>query len=253
MTSTFVVLCPEGVVIAADSRITYQLHPQNHWKIGHIDNVQKIFHLKEPNVCGSYWGLAEIQGKPILQHLQDFEKSQLSRSDDVDSIAKKMKTYLENIAPKIERRMGLHITGYIDNTPKLRHVFHEFWHINGEFVNEDCHAECYLPPLGNKVMYREPKEYPVLFNGDNLVANALFNYAPKFPPYSAIVPHKLSLGDCVELAKLIIGMSIHRLNYFFDQRMQQNKVPKTVGGPIYIATITPEKGFNLSQYDPNKL
>lgn len=117
----------------------------------------------------------------------------------------------------------------IDNAPRLGHVFHESWHPLGEFTNEDCHSE-YHPRYDLMVKYRKPKPYPVLFNGDNVIANALFNYPPY--PYSAIRPIMLSLDDCVELAKLIISTSIQRLNYYFDQRMRRNEIPKTVGGSI---------------------
>jgi hypothetical protein len=142
--------------------------------------------------------------------------------------------------------MGFHVAGYVDSetgrVPHLRHVFRSDWHEPGEFINEDCHIEYHLAPYGDKVSYRKRKDYPILFNGDNLVANALFNFAPMIRPYYNIVPHLLSLSQCIELAKLVISTSIQRLNYFFDIRQFQ-KIPPTVGGGVKIAQITETEGF----------
>lgn len=250
MTSIFTILCPEGIVMAADSRISYQLYPNNPDILGYDDNVKKIYQFETINVGVSYWGLAAFQGETVLEHLEKFDESHANKNDNVDSIAEKLKNYLESIEPKIKRRMGLHVAGYVNNAPKLHHVFHESWNTAGEFENEDCHKEYHIRPYGYTVSYRERREYLALFNGDNLIANALFNYAPLFHPYYAITPLSLRLSDCVELAKLIISTSIYRLNYYFDQRMQQNKIPADVGGPIYLATITKE-GFSLEKYDPD--
>jgi hypothetical protein len=244
--------------MAADSRITYPKDPHNHWNLIFEDNVKKIYECEGLNVGISYWGRASLGGKKMLQILQEFQESLLSQNDNVDSIASKLTQYLGGMTPQIEKgvRMGFHIAGYVETKPKLRHVFHESWHNAGEFTNEDCHTESHFTGgygflEGSKILYRFRKDYPVLFNGDNLVANALFNYAPTLNPYCRIVPHLLKLDDCVELAKLIVSTSIHRLNYYFDQRMRS--IPKTVGGPIYIATITMECGLNLMHYDPSKL
>ena len=79
-----------------------------------------------------------------------------------------------------------------------------------------------------------------MFNGDNLVANALFNYASSIRPYYGIIPQLLSLKECIELAKLVVSTSINRLDYFFDIR-KRDKVPQTVGGQPKLAIIDKEK------------
>jgi hypothetical protein len=141
--------------------------------------------------------------------------------------------------------MGFHVVGYSNGAahraPHLRHVFHSDWHRPGEFTNEDCHTEYHLPN-GDKVLYKVRKEYPTLFNGDNLIANALFNYAPSIRPYYGVVTHLLSLHECIELAKLIISTSIQQLNYFFDLRQFQ-RIQPIVGGGVKMAKITEINGF----------
>ncbi len=77
----------------------------------------------------------------------------------------------------------------------------------------------------------------MLFNGDSLVANLLFNYARKIEPYYDIVPHKLTLNDCEKLATMIIGTSTQRLDYFFDLR-KLTRMRRAVGGGISSAEIT---------------
>lgn len=241
MTSTVTLLCPEGIVLGADMRIT-KIDPHTHQILDYKDGVKKIYRVKKNTQVGiSYWGLAEYRNKKILQHLKDFDRLSVKKDDTVDDIANRLKEYLENVTPSIDCRMGLHVAGYKDGVPRLRHVFHWNWHDPGKFTNEDCHIE-YHRPNGNKVSYRIRKDYPALFNGDNLIANALFNYAPRIQPYYDIVPHLLSLKDCIDLAKLIISVSTQRLNYYFDQRRFQ-KIPPTVGGGITIAKITRNQGF----------
>lgn len=250
MTSTITLLCPKGIVLATDTRETIR-DKYTGDIIKHRDGVQKIYQVKHnTNVGISCWGLAEVvsQGqskKDIVPYLEEFDSSVVEEGDTVDTIAEKLKEKLEGVTPRIDDRMGFHVAGYINSddhkVPHLNHVFHWNWHGPGEFTNEDCHVEYHLPN-GNKVLYKVRKEYPPLFNGDNLVANALFNYAPNIQPYYSIVPHLLSLKDCIELAELVVSTSIQRLNYFFDLTQFQ-KIPPIVGGGVRIATITESNGF----------
>ena len=250
LTSTITLLCPEGIVLATDMRETI-IDKYTGDIIRYRDGVQKIYRVKKNTNAGiSCWGLAEIasqnaQRKDIVPYLKEFDRSSVMRGDTVDVIAEKLKESLESVTPPIDDRMGFHVAGYIDfeghRVPHLRHVFRWDWHNPGKFTNEDCHAEYHLPN-GDRVLYKTRKEYPPLFNGDNLIANALFNYAPNIKPYYDIVPHLLSLRDCIELAKLVVSTSIQRLNYFFDVRQFQ-KIPPIVGGGVRIAKITEINGF----------
>lgn len=252
MTSTFTILCPEGIVLAADSRITYQMYPGNDWKYLYRDDIQKVYPLEKTGMCLSYWGKQPTQDKTMLEHLIAVEDSMFKEEDNVSSVADKLADYFRGIEPPIEHNMGLHIAGFIEGSPALRHVFHESWNLAGEFENENCHEQYHIAPYGNTVSYRTRKKYPVLFNGDNLIAKALFRYAHLIEPYYDIVPDSLNLDHCVRLAKLIISTSISRLNYYFDQRMQQNKIPARVGGPVYIAEMS-EGTIDLKKYDPDTL
>ena len=249
MTTTITLLCPEGIILAADSRETLR-DKYTGEIISYKDKVDKILELSKNRFTGiSCWGLAEIEEdenakKDILPFLKEFESSTINEKDDVDSIAEKLKIRLENVTPPLENRMGFHVAGYVEfdghKIPKLRHVFRT-WHVSGNFTNENCHIEYYYSN-GDKVTYKTEKTYPPLFNGDNFIANALFNYAPNIQPYFRIIPNLLTLEESTELAKLIVSTSIHRLNYFFDIK-QFKKIPATVGGSAKIAKITENEGF----------
>ncbi len=93
---------------------------------------------------------------------------------------------------------------------------------------------------GNKITFRTPKSYPVLFNGDNFVANALFNYAPLLDNRFQIKTDLLSLKEAEELSNLILDVAISRLPYYGPN---QRKILKTTGGKISMARITCKDGF----------
>lgn len=238
LTSTFTILCPEGIVMATDSRIKVR---------GKLFNgIQKIYQMLKTPIGISYWGYVGFNGKIVLEHLKDFEKDYVTDGDTVDHVAEKLKEYLENINPKISDRGGFHLAGCIQQNQsyRLRHVFHETWHNVGEFTNENCHVE-FHDPHGNKIIPHDEKSYPVLFNGDNFVANALFNYAPFVDGGFMIRPELLSLQEAIDLSNLILNWAVRRLTFYFGPN--QRKVLPTTGGQIFVAKITCQNGFEWIQ------
>ncbi len=237
MTSTFTILCSEGIVMGADSRITYQGRT--------FDSVQKIYQMKKTQIGVSYWGYVGFNDhKTVLEHLITFEKICVKTSDTVDDVSEKLKEYLQHISPKISDTGGFHVAGCVNQTAdipyRLRHVFHETWHDVGEFTNENCHIE-YHDSRGNRVAFEKSRKYPVLFNGDNFVANALFNYAPAINNGFRINTDLLTLGEAIELSQLILEIAVKRLAYFFGPN--QRRALPTTGGQIFISKITCKNGF----------
>jgi len=229
--------CPEGIVLAADRRIIF---PGNIF-----DDIDKIYEFSTVQVGGSYWGLATISGRSVLDHLSEFERTSIRSGDDVNSISEKLKSYLENLSPKIKQPMGIHVAGYCKELggelyPQLRHIFHVSWHRDGEFTNEDSNREYHLEN-GTRISHAyEP--FIALFNGDYAVANALFLFLPTLSSKSRrqIILDLLSLAECIGLARLIIHTSSDILNYLFT--LYGEKAIEAVYG-INIATITKEDGF----------
>jgi hypothetical protein len=243
LTSTFTILCPYGIVMAADSVGTIRNHFSNEIeKI--IPNIRKIYCVSKTDFGISFWGLGTVQDKPILDFLAEFEETSVEKTDTLDQVADKLRDHFSKVTPKISERMGLHLAGYVMNegkpTPQLRHIFHETWHLAGDFVAENCHIESLA--ANGRVKFPSYRPYPPLFNGDNAIANCLVNVIPYMNQGSQkIAPASLKLEECIELAELVVGVSIQRLNYYVDA--QYRKVPKTVGGTVYIAKITQAKGF----------
>jgi len=228
--------------MAADSRITL-VDRETGAIQGMIDDIRKIYRVKKNNIGISYWGLATIEGKSMLEFLEELENERIGDEDNVDSIARKLVDCLQKIKPPIDTKMGLHIAGYLQEKenyyPKLRHVFHENWHSAGKFTNEDCHIEFHQK--GKKIRFPSYNSYPVLFNGDNNIANCLFNYIPIISN-QRIRSDLITLDESLDLAEIILSLAIQRLNYYFNP--EGNKIYKSVGGKIYIARIRPKIGFD---------
>lgn len=243
MTSIFTILCPHGIVLSADSAATKR-NPINNEVESIETNFQKIYCISKTNFGVSCWGLGKINGKTILDFLAEFEESHVEKTDTIDDVAKKLVGFLQKEFSGSTDRMGMHLVGYMiiegKAVPQLRHIFHEEWHKAGEFVNENSHVESRMKE--GRFEFAVYRPYPPLFNGDNAIANCLINYIPQMTcGKQRIEPASLKLDECIDLADLIVSVSIQRLNYYVDPYYRN--VEKTVGGEVTIAKITQAKGF----------
>ena len=242
MTATLTLSCPEGMVLATDRRITSVDQYGN--VLAFEDNVDKIFKFAELPIGISYWGLAGFGSNTMLQTLIEFEK-QVKSSDDINIISEKLKKYFESFTPAIETSMGLHVAGYCcgkeGSYPQIRHVFHISRRQKpGEFTNENSNQE-YHSFKGKRIpYYYDP--FVALFNGDNAIANALFNFLPDIYPSRRrqIILDLLSLDECIRFAKLVIETSGDVLDFLFT--LDQKKAIPAVHG-LMIAKITEKNGF----------
>ena len=239
----FTILCPSGIVLAADSAATIR-NPISNEVEKIITTVKKIYGVSKTNFGISCWGLGTIQGSSIVSHLAEFEELFIKKTDTIDDVAEKLVIFLQENLSENTNQMGLHLAGYMlkedKNVPQIRHVFHEKWHNPGEFVNENIHMET-LQETG-RFRFPSYRTYPPLFNRDNAIANCLVNYIPNATNGTQrIEPVSLNLEECIELAELVVGVSIQRLNYYVDSSYK--RIPKTVGGEVSITKITASNGF----------
>jgi len=242
MTATLTLSCSEGIVLAADRRITLV---DGYGNIsGFKDNVDKIFKFSALPIGASYWGLASFGSDTMLDRLAAFEKKQVTCNDNVDTVSEKLEKYLESFDPKIENSMGVHLAGFCrsgdDVYPQLRHVFHVSWHRNGEFTNENSNQEYYEPDGTKRSFKYDP--FVALFNGDNAISNAFFKFLPVVYPSRRrqIILDLLSLDEGVRFAKLVINTSGGVLDFLFT--LDQKKVIPGVRG-LMVAKITDKSGF----------
>lgn len=243
MTSTFTILCPYGIVLGADSAVTTR-NPLT----GKVDGIKtgfrKVGSISYNRFGFSCWGLGKINSQLLTEFLEDLYKETFS-SDTIDKVANNISISLSNITPSISNRIGIHLAGYCSNNrgvpaPQLRHIFHESWHNPGQFVVENCHAESLT--ANGRVAFANYEPYPVLFNGDNTVANCLVNFIPIMTNKSQqIIPGALKLSECENLTELVVGIAIQRLNYYVDPNYAL--IDKTVGGKVTMARIIKNKGF----------
>jgi hypothetical protein len=243
MTSTVTISCPYGIVIAADRR--YTIIGDKGPKYGFVN---KIFMVSDLPVGLSFWGTSNFEGKELKDFLRDFNKKLVSDNNNVNSVADKLKNHLEDIGSKIGDSMGFHIAGYCKNEegelyPQIRHVFHETWLRKGKFINENSNEE-YHHSNGNTTKY-DYDPYIALFNGVRDVANLYFNLLPNIHPKGTrIILDKLTLDQCMKLAKLIVTSSgeLLEFEYFLDGTAPY----KSVKG-VTVAVITPNKGFQWKE------
>lgn len=112
MSITSVVYVPEGIAMAADSRLTGNKTVNNITDRFTIsDNSQKIFLLKKFNIGISSCGDASINGKTIADFLRLFEIEQIVSEDNVHTITTKLHNHLKTSTAS--DLTSFYISGYV--------------------------------------------------------------------------------------------------------------------------------------------
>ena len=254
----------EGIVLAADSRVTLTGTKQtgNQVEVTHsyYDNATKLFNVngqKDIGVVTYGTGVILSQGIPRTVHsyLPEFE-SQLARRGaeriDVDIFASRLgkfflRKWKEAGMPEQSEPMIFLVGGYNENIP-----FGKLYQVS-------------IPASPNPVEYHSnPGEFGITFGGQmNTVQRLLNGFDAKLLNAAKeildlddsqagtleeglkerlggeILYQVLPLQDSVNLAILLVRTTIEFQNLSFGQR--------GVGGSIDVATITPADGFNFVQ------
>lgn len=219
----------EGIVMASDSRLTLstmnQVNAQTVHQIavGMSDSNYKTF-LANNQVGISTFGAAEIQGVPIAGYIESFIIAQCQQTDTVEVIAQKLLDHFRTFNPIPATQF--HVSGYQDeNGQKVQHIW-------------DVH-------LANNTKNRLNANEPgVAWGGEgDILARLLLpcaqidqnrNVTNIFPHFG--VPFKFfTLQDAIDFAVFAVSSTIESIR--FQPR------PKTVGGPIDVLVIKPDKAF----------
>lgn len=136
--------------------------------------IDKIKKFKEINVILSFWGTTKNLSNnfDLIKSLNEFEK-RLNDADNVLTVSNKIKIFFEELKVlENDDNLGFHICGYIGDEGHFHHVHHTTNLDKNQFINEDCKKE-----------YNRQKkylEYPIIFNGDNIIPNIFINIISYF-------------------------------------------------------------------------
>lgn len=208
-----VVYLPEGIVIAADSRLTRTISSTA--KDGTVtndrftitDNAQKIVLLEKCPVGIASCGTALIDGKTIADYLRLFEINDIKESDTPKIVAEKLLTHSSEF-----KGTTFFVCGYSDDIPYI-------YAITSQGLTR------------RNVDSNEIVEYSLCWGGETEALKKLMNADPVINTNMKLMP----LKDGIDFAEFMVDVTI-KYQRFSDQI-------KTCGGPIDILVLTKDKAF----------
>ncbi len=221
----------EGIVMAADSRATLNMVKREgeiqrvDLSVAQSDTVRKLF-LFEDRIGISAFGEAAIDGVPISGYMDSFIAG-LKSGGGVGEIARNLLDFFSAFHNK--PKTGFHVSGYDGEEPLVYQVLidrAEVKRINpagaqgAAWAGESDILTRLLQPLYEK----RNKEFVPL-------------------PYFQIPWGFFTLQDAVDFARFALRTTADSIRFM--------PRPKTVGGPIDVLVITPEKGFWVSRKELN--
>ena len=217
----------EGIVMASDSRITYNNSRQlpdgtkeKNIGVQITDTAYKTFQCNA-KVGLSTCGAASLNGVPIAGYIEDFISLKVSQNDDVDKVSQELINYFSQFTPI--PYANFIVAGYnsSDNKQHVNRVRLAQKQIKSIDVSSpgavwDGEYDI-LQRLIKNVALKNPDGTYFDLNGYNIG----FNF--------------FTLQDAIDFAQYAIDSTIKTM--FFQDRV------KTVGGPIDILAIKPSGAF----------
>lgn len=207
------VYVPEGIVMAADSRMTGNIavktpdgRMQQQGMFSISDNAQKIFLLSKVKVGISSCGSAILENKTVSDYLRIFEIEEVTQEDTVTDVAKKLQAYAYKYFPHV----NFFVCGYDEDEPFVYDVGKELKRINMDNGNI---------------------RYASTWSGEQYAITKLLNSQPASPINHNLMP----LMDAVDFAEFLIDVTIKL------QRFETK--PKTCGGDIDVLVLTKDDAF----------
>lgn len=204
MTIVSVVFVPEGIAMAADSRLTGSKKNDSggleHFTV--TDNAQKLMVIRDSTIGISFYGDAIIGGKTVSDFLRVFDIEEVDSSDTVEIIANKLQKYLQTHSKDLN--VLFLIAGYDEDKPFVFNVDKNV----AVILNQNDQGEL---------------EYGAGWRGDDSVMNRLFTG-------SILNPNLMPLRDAADLAEFIVDTTVNFLRF-------EDKI-STCGGPTDSLVIT---------------
>ncbi|MBM3940943.1 MAG: hypothetical protein FJ318_08710 [SAR202 cluster bacterium] len=229
------VYAPEGIVMAADSRLTWSTTEEKgdrhmvHSAVSMTDSNYKVF-LTPSDVGISTYGAADVGGVPISRHIDAFINETLRLKDAADEPAEVASLLLKHFrAFTPPPATHFYVAGYTKGPGRRFQQAREV----------DIARDSVVPtkPLD------KPEFYGASWGGEAYIMDRLLGKvltmtdAEEFQPVTSYeVPWGFfTLQDAVDFAVYAIRSTIDSIR--FQMR------PKTVGGPIDVLVIKPERAW----------
>jgi hypothetical protein len=204
MTIVSVVFVPEGIAMAADSRLTGTRKRQDGFidRFVVTDNAQKLVLLRKATIGVSFYGDAIIEGKTVADFLRNFDINLVKVHDTVAEIANNLKEFLEQGFDQYD--LSFLLAGYDSDEPYI-------YNVNKHGVT--------------LINYNEVEEisYGCSWRGEVATIQKLLCG-------SNLEPNLMPLKDAVDLAEFIVDTTV-KYSRFKDSL-------STCGGPTDILVIT---------------
>lgn len=225
----------EGIVMASDSRLTLNNRIQtndnviNNIAISQSDSNYKTF-LTNNNIGISICGEASIKGVPIAGYIESFINEELADEKiDVKGVSQKLLSYFRSFSP--QPNTNFVVAGYKEEEKKK---------------NQELYTVSVKANTMKKV--NDNIEYGAYWNGESDIVTRLIK--PVWTKDSKTgellqLPQKdvpfgfFTLQDAIDFAVFAMRTTIDSIRF-------QTRV-KTVGGPIDVLVIKPDRAFWLKR------
>lgn len=224
----------EGIVMAADSRLTLTIPRttpggQPHTlSITTSDSARKLF-LAPNNIGIATCGAADIGGVPIAGFVESFMVEKLKDQRlTAEQVAGELKTYFVNLG--VRPGTIFHVAGYVESTTGLNQTLY--------YVD---------PAVGTCIQLNNVDQQGANWGGEVDVLQRLLNdvaltqsAGTSIPLPSHSVPFEFfTLQDAIDFAFYGIRSTIDTLRFHTRE--------KTVGGPVDVLVITPDSSQWIAQ------
>jgi hypothetical protein len=217
---------PDGIVMAADSRLTFTQTrtlndgSQTHTAVGISDYSAKSF-LTPSGVGICTYGAADIHGNPIGGVLTEFILDETDENTNVDDVARRLLEYVRDAHSELPT--GFLVGGYIDGedgkpAPRIWDLY-----VANNYIKQTC----------------VPGHHGLSWRGVSDVLARLIQplYVKSGDDYTALPQFQIQwsampLGEAVDFAAYAVESTVELMR--FQPR------GRTVGGEVELMVITPE-------------
>ncbi len=249
MSLVIVTYVPEGIVMASDSRQSIIIESktpdgQNLPKVDTInsDNVYKTYLLTRKDsidrlifeVGASSFGQDLLGGISTASHIKRFAEEELTDSDNVSTIPKKLVDYFRKAFPNVDT--GFHVAGY-KKEGKVSVPYVYYCHIGENIVDQRRNIRpdgslSYGATWSGQIDILSGILQPSLLFGQDGNPVIAPDNKPVVIPKPPIIWEAMALQDAIDFSIFAIRTTIDSIR--FQAR------PKNVGGPIDVLIISPD-------------